>query len=262
MKTVILAGGFGTRISEESEFKPKPMIEIGGMPILWHIMKEYSYYGFNEFIICAGYKQHIIKEWFADYFLHTSDITFDFTSGNNDIVIHDKHIEPWKITIVDTGLDTMTGGRIKRIRKFVGNESFMLTYGDAVGDINIAELLKFHKEHGKIGTISMYSYTQNKGVIEASNDGVITAFREKSNFDGDLINIGFMVFEPQIFDYIKDDQTVFEQEPINTLVTQKQLIGHIHKGFWQCMDTLREKQSLEKKWSLGSAPWKVWEDKL
>ena len=147
MKTVILAGGFGTRISEESEFKPKPMIEIGGMPILWHIMKEYSYYGFNEFIICAGYKQHIIKEWFADYFLHTSDITFDFTSGNNDIIIHDKHIEPWKITIVDTGLDTMTGGRIKRIQKFVGNESFMLTYGDAVGDINIAELLKFHREH-------------------------------------------------------------------------------------------------------------------
>jgi glucose-1-phosphate cytidylyltransferase len=262
VKVVILAGGFGTRISEESEFRPKPMIEIGGMPILWHIMKEYSYYGFNEFIICAGYKQHVIKEWFADYFLHTSDITFDFTSGNNDMIIHDKHIEPWKITIVDTGLNTMTGGRIKRIQKFVGDERFMLTYGDAVSNINILELLEFHKKHGKIGTISMYSYSQNKGVIEAGGNGVIKAFREKSDFDGDLINIGFMVFEPQVFHYIKGDQTVFEQEPINTLVLEEQLMGYTHKGFWQCMDTLREKQSLEKKWLSGAAPWKLWDSEL
>lgn len=259
MKVVILAGGFGTRIAEESEFRPKPMIEIGGMPILWHIMKEYSYYGFNEFIICAGYKQHVIKEWFADYFLHTSDVTFNFTNGNNDMIVHNKHIEPWMVTIIDTGLNTMTGGRIKKIRKFVGNETFMLTYGDAVGNIEIPSLLDFHRMHGKIGTISMYSYTQNKGVIESDGAGIIRAFREKSDFDGDLINIGFMVMEPRVFDYIDNDLTVFEQEPINRLVSERQLVGYIHRGFWQCMDTLREKQSLEKEWASGNAPWKLWE---
>lgn len=259
MKVVILAGGFGTRISEESAFKPKPMIEIGEMPILWHIMKMYSAQGFNEFIICAGYKQHIIKEWFANYFLHTSDITFDFTDGNK-IAVHNKHTEEWKVTVVDTGLNTMTGGRIKRIKDYIGNEPFMLTYGDAVGDINISELIEFHNSHGKTCTISVYNFGQNKGVLNIGKDGVVNAFREKSNLDGDLINIGFMVLNPDIFDRIDGDDTVFEQEPLNSLVKDGELIAHIHKGFWQCMDTLREKQQLEKLWSSGNAPWKVWVD--
>lgn len=259
MKVVILAGGFGTRISEESAFKPKPMIEIGGMPILWHIMKEYSYYGYNEFVICAGYKQHVIKAWFADYFLHTSDVTFDFTKGNK-MIVHNKHAEPWKVTVVDTGLNTQTGGRVKRVKDYVSDETFMLTYGDAVGNINISDLLKFHKEHGKIGTMSMYNFGQNKGVVEVGNEGMIKAFREKSDFDGDLINIGFMVFEPAIFDYIAGDSIVFEQEPLQKLVKEEQLAGYVHKGFWQCMDTLREKEKLESLWGSGNAPWKMWED--
>ena len=258
MKVVILAGGFGTRISEESAFKPKPMLEIGGMPILWHIMKEYSYYGFNEFIVCAGYKQHIIKEWFADYFLHTSDITFDFTNGN-EMIVHNKHTESWKVTVVDTGLHTQTGGRVKRIRDYVGDEPFMLTYGDAVGDVNIAELVEFHRNHGKIGTVSMYCFGQNKGVVEVGENGFVTDFREKSDIDGDLINIGFMVFEPELFDYIEDDTTVFEKGALVKLVKQHQLAGYTHKGYWQCMDTLREKQQLEKLWDKGKAPWKLWD---
>lgn len=260
MKVVILAGGFGTRISEESILKPKPMIEIGGMPILWHIMKTYSFYGFNEFVICAGYKQHVIKEWFADYFLHTSDITFDYSNNKNEIIIHNKHTEPWKVTVVDTGLKTETGGRIKRIKDYVNNETFMLTYGDAVGDINLKELLEFHKTHGKIGTMSMYNFGQNKGVVEVGNNGLIKAFREKSDLDGDLINIGFMVFEPKIFDYIDNDNTSFEKDPMNILVSKEELVGYVHKGFWQCMDTLREKQELEKLWDCGRAPWKVWKE--
>lgn len=260
MKVVILAGGFGTRISEESAFKPKPMIEIGEMPILWHIMKTYATQGFNEFIICAGYKQHVIKEWFADYFLHTSDITFDYSNGNNEIVIHDKHVEPWKVTVVDTGLNTMTGGRIKRIQKYIGDEPFMLTYGDAVGDINLNELLEFHKSHGKIGTISVYNFGQNKGVLDIAQDGTVNAFREKSDLDGDLINIGFMIMNPQIFDRIDGDQTVFEQQPLNSLVKDGELVAHTHTGYWQCMDTLREKQQLEKLWASGNAPWKSWKD--
>lgn len=258
MKVVILAGGFGTRISEESIYKPKPMIEIGGMPILWHIMKTYSHYGFNEFIICAGYKQHVIKEWFADYFLHTSDITFDFTKGN-EIFVHNKHVEPWKVTVVDTGLNTQTGGRVKRIQDYIGKQTFMLTYGDAVGDINLSALLEFHRKHGKVGTMSMYNFGQNKGVVEVGNDGVISAFREKSDLDGDLINIGFMVFEPELFDYIDGDTTVFEKGPLTALVDKRQLVGYVHKGFWQCMDTLREKQKLEKLWETSKAPWKIWE---
>ncbi len=260
MKVVILAGGFGTRISEESAFKPKPMIEIGSMPILWHIMKIYSHYGFNEFVICAGYKQHVIKEWFADYFLHTSDITFDYTNGNNEMIVHNKHAEPWKVTVVDTGLNTQTGGRVKRIKEYIGDEEFMLTYGDAVGDINIKEVLDFHHQHGKIGTMSMYNFGQNKGVVEVGKDGVIDAFREKSDTDGDLINIGFMVFKPEIFDYIEGDATPFEKEPLSNLVKDHQLVGYIHKGYWQCMDTLREKQQIEKLWNSGNAPWKLWED--
>ena len=259
MKLVILAGGFGTRISEESHLKPKPMIEIGEKPILWHIMKEYAHYGIDEFIICAGYKQHVIKEWFADYFIHTSDVTFDFRHGN-EMIVHNKHAEKWSVTVVDTGLNTQTGGRIKRIQKFVGNETFMVTYGDAVGDINIDELIRYHKEHKKIGTMSMYNFGQSKGVVDIGPDGNIVAFREKSDFDGDLINIGYMVFEPSLFDYIEGDNTIFEKEPLNKLVEEKQLAGYVHKGFWQCMDTLREKQKLEALWENGKAPWKLWKD--
>lgn len=258
MKVVILAGGLGTRISEESHLKPKPMIEIGEMPILWHIMKIYSSYGFNDFIICAGYKQHIIKEWFADYFLHTSDVTFDFTK-ENEITIHRKRAEPWKVTVVDTGLNTQTGGRVKRIKDYVGNETFMLTYGDAVGDINIKELLGFHKKNKKIGTVSVYNFGQNKGVLDIKNNQV-TAFREKSDLDGDLINIGFMVFEPDFFDCIDDDSTVLEKTPMDKLVQRGELMAYIHTGFWQCMDTLREKQQLENLWISGKAPWKTWEN--
>ncbi len=259
MKVVILAGGFGTRISEESQFKPKPMLEIGEMPILWHIMKEFSFYGFNDFIICAGYKQHIIKEWFADYFLHTSDITFDFTNENN-MIVHNKKAEPWKVTIVDTGLRTMTGGRVKRVKDYIKNEPFILTYGDAVSDINIQELVAYHKLHKKIATISVYNFGQNKGVLDINSNGLVDAFREKSDLDGDLINIGYMVLEPEIFDYISGDKTVFEQEPMRALVSKHELIAYTHKGFWQCMDTLREKQQLEKLWDVGNAPWKVWND--
>ena len=259
MKVVILAGGYGTRISEESVFKPKPMIEIGGMPILWHIMKGFSVQGFNEFIICAGYKQHIIKEWFADYFLHTSDITFDFTR-DNEMIVHNKHIEPWKVTIVDTGLNTMTGGRIKKVKNYIDDERFILTYGDAVGDVNVCELIQFHESHGKTGTISVYNFGQNKGVLDIAKDGKVNAFREKSDLDGDLINIGYMVMNSEIFDRIDDDSTVFEQEPLNSLVNDGELIARTHTGYWQCMDTLREKQQLEKLWDSGNAPWKTWED--
>ena len=257
MKLVILAGGFGTRISEESKFKPKPMIEIGGMPILWHIMKEYSAYGINEFIICAGYKQNIIKEWFSNYFIFSSDITFDFTNGQ-EIIVHRKNIEPWKVTVVDTGLNTQTGGRIKRIKDHIGDETFMLTYGDGIGDVNIKELLKYHQEHGKIGTLSVYNFGQNKGVLDIASDGNVNEIREKSDLDGNLINIGFMVFEPEIFNFIEGDETVFELEPLNQLVSKNQLKAYTHHGFWQCMDTYREKQKLEQLWNSGQAPWKIW----
>ena len=262
MKVVILAGGLGTRISEESQYRPKPMLEIGEKPILWHIMKGYSVYGINEFVICAGYKQHIIKEWFADYFLHTSDITFDYTSGKNEMIVHNKHVEPWKVTIVDTGLNTQTGGRIKKVREYVEGETFMLTYGDAIGDINMDDLLAFHKSHGKIGTMSMYNFGQSKGVVEVGNNGIIDAFREKSDMDGDLINIGFMVFEPEIFKYLDNygDDTPFEREPLYNLVNDKELVGYVHKGYWQCMDTKREKDKIDALWESGKAPWKIWED--
>ena len=258
MKVVILAGGFGTRISEESHLRPKPMIEIGGIPMLVHIMKIYSAHVFNEFIICAGYKQHVIKEYFADYFLHTSDITYDFTDGKNEMIVHTTNSESWKVTVVDTGLNTMTGGRIKRIKDYVGNEPFMLTYGDAVGDINITELVNFHNSHDKIATVSVYNFGQTKGVMEIKENGLVDAFREKSDDDGDVINIGYMVMNPEIFDYIEGDATVFEQEPMNKLVADKQMMAYKHRGFWQCMDTLREKEKLEKLWDSGQAPWKVW----
>lgn len=259
MKVVILAGGFGTRISEESEYKPKPMIEIGGKPILWHIMKEYSYYGYNEFIICAGYKQHYIKEWFADYFLHTSDITFDFTQGNK-MIVHNQFAEPWKVTVVDTGLNTMTGGRIKRIQPYVGNEPFMMTYGDGVCDVDIRELVKFHESHGKIATLTSVLLEQAKGVLDIGGDNAVHSFREKSSSDGAPINAGFMVLNPEIFDYIEGDETVFEREPLEKLAAKGELMSYAHKGYWQCMDTKREKDKLEKLLAKGKAPWKKWED--
>ena len=260
MKVVILAGGFGTRISEESHLKPKPMIEIGGKPILWHIMKEYSHYGFNEFIICAGYKQHVIKEWFADYFLHNSDITFDYTNGNNNMIVHNQHIEPWKVTIVDTGLNTMTGGRIKRIQPYVKGETFMLTYGDGVSDVNIDNLLSFHKASKKICTITSVVYEQLKGVLEISETNDIRSFREKDDLDGSRINGGYMVLEPSIFDYLDDDRTILEKEPMKRLAEDGQLKAFKHDGFWQCMDTKREMEKLEELLLTGNAPWKSWED--
>lgn len=259
MKAVILAGGFGARISEESQFKPKPMIEIGEMPILWHIMKGYSAYGINEFIICAGYKQHVIKEWFADYFLHTSDITFDFTKGN-EMIVHDIHAENWKVTVVDTGLNTMTGGRVKRIQKYVGNEPFCLTYGDAVANVDIQKLIEFHKSHGKCTTLTSVSLAQQKGVLDIDSENTITAFREKDDEDGSLINGGFMVCNPGVFDYLENDATVLEQKPMKELALAGELKSYYHNGFWQCMDTKREKDKLESLWASGQAPWKVWED--
>ena len=258
MKVVLLAGGLGTRIAEESELRPKPMIEIGGMPILWHIMKEYSHYGFNDFIICAGYKQHMIKEWFADYFLYTSDVTFDFTEGNR-MLIHDQRTEPWRVTVVDTGFGTMTGGRIKRVRKYVGDETFMMTYGDGVCDVDVQKLLAFHRSHGKLATLTAVMMEQSKGVLNIGGDNAVHSFREKAITDSAPINAGYMVLEPAVFDYIEGDQTVFERQPLERLAAEGQLMSYTHQGFWQCMDTMREKIQLESLWSSGAAPWKSWE---
>lgn len=259
MKVVLLAGGFGTRISEESQFKPKPMVEIGGMPILWHIMKTYAYYGFNEFVICAGYKQHVIKEYFADYFLHTTDITFDFANKRNDMIIHHNTSEPWKVTVIDTGLNTMTGGRVKRVAEYLNNEPFLLTYGDGVSDVNIRELVEFHKKHGKMVTMSAYNAGQRFGVLDIDSEGKITEFREKTKGDGNMINIGYMVCQPEFINYIAGDSTVLEKEPLETVAAKGELMAYKHEGFWQCMDTVREKEQLEKMWNSGNAPWKVWE---
>ncbi len=256
MKVVILAGGLGTRISEESHNKPKPMIEIGGKPILWHIMKIYSSYGFDDFIILAGYKQYVIKEFFADYFLHNSDVSFDLS--NNSMKVLNNYTENWKVTIIDTGLNTMTGGRIKRVEEYLSGEPFMLTYGDAVADIDIKKLLEFHKSHGRICTISMVSIAQQKGVLDVTPEGNIQAFREKADEDGALINGGFMVMNPEIFKYLSDDSTVLEKEPMRKLVSEGQLMGYHHTGFWQCMDTQREKEKLEKLWLSPNTPWKIW----
>ena len=260
MKVVLLAGGFGTRISEESALRPKPMVEIGGKPILWHIMKEYSYYGFNEFIICAGYKQEFIKQWFSEYFLYNSDITFDFSQGENVMQVHDKHIERWKVTVVDTGLYTMTGGRVKRVQKYVGDEPFMLTYGDGVCDVDINKLCEFHKRHGKIATLTAVMQEQQKGVLNIGGDNAVKSFREKNISDGVPINAGYMVLNPEIFDYIEGDQTVFEKEPIEKLAEQGELMSYMHRGFWQCMDNIREKKMLEKLLERDEAPWKKWAD--
>jgi glucose-1-phosphate cytidylyltransferase len=257
MKVVLLAGGFGTRISEESQYKPKPMVEIGGIPMLCHIMKLYAAHGFNEFVICAGYKQHVIKEYFADYFLHTSDITFDFTNGKNDVVVHSNNSERWKVTVVDTGLHTMTGGRVKRVRQYLGDEPFLLTYGDGVADLDITALVEFHKSHGKMVTMSAYNPGQRFGVLGIDGDGRITEFREKSNSDGSMINIGYMVCQPEFLDYIEGDATVLEKAPLERVAKEGQLMAYKHKGFWQCMDTVREKEQLEKMWADGSAPWKI-----
>lgn len=259
MKVVLLAGGFGTRISEESQFKPKPMIDLCGRPILWHIMKLYSHYGFNDFVICAGYKQEVIKEYFANYFLHASDITFDFTAGKQNVVVHSAAAEPWKVTVVDTGLHTMTGGRIKRVRDYIGNETFFLTYGDGVADVNIKEELRYHRSHGKLITLAAYNPGQRFGALEVLESGQVTSFREKAKGDGALMNAGFMVCEPDFLDYIEGDDTVLEREPMEKAARAGQLVAYRHEGFWQCMDTVREKQMLEKMWAEGHAPWRVWE---
>jgi len=257
MKAVILAGGLGTRISEESHLKPKPMIEVGGQPMLWHIMKIYSHYGVNDFIICAGYKQHVIKEYFADYFLHCSDVTFDFSKGG-EMKIHNNISEPWKVTIVDTGLETMTGGRIKRIKKYVDGETFMLTYGDGVTDLNIKELLQFHKKCGKHATLTAVRPDGRFGILDIPGD-LVTSFREKSAEDTGWVNGGFMVLGPKVFDYIGGgDETIFEKGPLQKLSEDGQLAAFRHDGYWQCMDTLRDKEKLEDLWKTGKAPWKQW----
>ena len=258
MKVVILAGGLGTRIGEESQYKPKPMIELGGMPILWHIMKCYSYYGFNDFIICAGYKQNLIKKWFADYYLHNSDVTFDYRNGKGEMVVHDSCCEPWRVTVVDTGLNTMTGGRIKRIQKYVGDERFLMTYGDGVCDVDINKLLKFHKLHGRLATLTAVKIGQDKGVLNIGGDNAVKAFREKNLVDAPPINAGFMVLEPVVFDYIDGDDQPFEREPLERLAQDGELMSYVHNGFWQCMDNIREKDMLERLLAKGQAPWKVW----
>lgn len=256
MKVVLLAGGFGTRISEESHLRPKPMIEIGGKPILWHIMKIYSSYGFNDFVVCLGYKGYAIKEFFADYYLHTSDITFDL--AENKMEIHNNFSEPWKVTLVETGLNTMTGGRVKRIKDYIGNEPFMLTYGDGVCDVNIADLVEYHKEHGKIATMTGIKIAQRFGVLDIDWNNNINAFREKSDDDGSWINGGYMVLQPEIFDFIEGDNTVFEKEPLEAIAKEHQLVAFKHDGFWQCMDTQRDKHLLEELWEKNEAPWRRW----
>lgn len=257
MKCVILAGGMGTRFSEQSQYKPKPMIEIGGMPILWHIMKGYSHFGIHDFVICAGYKQYMIKEWFANYALYTSDITFDFSQGNK-VIVHNQRSEPWRVTVVDTGLNTMTGGRVKRVQPYVGDEPFLLTYGDGVCDVDIAKLIAFHQSHGKLATLTSVILEQQKGVLDIGGDNAVHSFREKSINDGAPINAGFMVMQPEVFDYIEGDQTVLERDPLMRLAAEGQLMSYSHKGFWQCMDNKREYELLEKLWASGKAPWKVW----
>jgi len=256
MKAVILAGGLGTRISEESHLRPKPMVEIGGKPILWHIMKLYSFHGINDFIICAGYKQHMIKEYFADYYLHCSDVTFDFKK-NGAMTVHNNVSEPWNVTIVDTGLNTMTGGRIKRIEKYIEDETFMLTYGDGVSNVPIDKLMKFHKAHGKLATLTAVHPEGRFGMMDVNGD-LVNAFREKDLEDVGWVNGGFMVLEPEILDYIEGDKTVFEKMPLTRLSSEGNLAAFRHDGFWQCMDTLRDKEMLEESWSSGKAPWKLW----
>lgn len=257
MKSVILAGGLGTRLSEETYLKPKPMVEIGGKPILWHILKIYSYYGVNDFIICCGYKGYVIKEYFANYFLHQSDVTFDMV--NNEMEVHKKGAEPWKVTLVDTGEHTMTGGRLKRVAEYLKDEeAFCFTYGDGVGNINIKALVEFHKNHGKLATLTATYPPGRFGAINLQGD-LITSFQEKPKGDGAMINGGFFVLSPEVIDRIESDSTVWEQEPLNQLAEDDQLMAYRHEDFWKPMDTLRDKNRLEDLWETGKAPWKVWE---
>lgn len=255
MKAVILAGGLGTRISEESNSRPKPMIEIGGKPILWHILKIYSAHGVNDFVICCGYKSYLIKEYFANYFLHMSDVTFDMK--NNKMEVHQNNAEPWRVTLVDTGEDTMTGGRLKRVRTHIGNEDFCFTYGDGVGDVDISALIAFHKKEGRLATLTA---TQPPGRFGAINlDGHrIDSFQEKPQGDGGWINGGFFVLNPKVIDYVEGDASVWEREPMERLAREGNLNAWFHHGFWQPMDTLRDKNHLEELWASGKAPWKVW----
>jgi len=256
MKVVILAGGFGTRISEESHLKPKPMIEIGGRPILWHIMKIYSHYGFNDFVVCLGYRGYVIKEYFANYFLHMSDVTFDM--ANNQMEVHEKHAEPWRVTLVDTGTETQTGGRLKRVRQYVGDETFFFTYGDGVADVDIAAQLAFHRSHGKWSTVTAIQPPGRYGALQVDGQRVV-GFQEKPAGDGAWINGGFFVLEPRVFDIIESDQTTWESTPLKDLSERGQLQAYQHYGFWQAMDTLRDKNHLEDLWERRKAPWQVWE---
>ena len=259
MKVVLLAGGQGSYIASESESVPKPMVEIGGQPVLWHLMKLFSHYGFNEFVICCGFKQHMVKEYFADYYLHRSDVTFDFRHANA-IQVHAHFVEPWRVTLVDTGLKTMTGGRVKRIQKYLGNEPFLLSYGDNVSNIDIGALVRFHQSHGKTATVTALSIPQRFGVLDMNKEGMITAFREKPVSENCLFNIGYMVFQPEIFDYLEGDDTEIEKDPLARLASLGELKAFKHQGFWQCLDTVRDRQQLEKLWQSGSAPWKLWSD--
>jgi len=254
VKAVILAGGLGTRISEESHLKPKPMIEIGGKPILWHIMKCYSHYGINDFVICLGYKGYVVKEYFANYFLHMSDVTFDMI--NNRMEVHERHAEPWRVTLVDTGQDTLTGGRLKRVREYIGNESFCFTYGDGVSDLDIGTLIDFHRTQGKIATVTAIQPPGRYGALNI-NGSTVQNFQEKPAGDGAWINGGFFVLEPAVFDYIEDDLTSWESQPLQQLASENQLAAYQHSGFWQAMDTLRDKMHLEELWSTNP-PWKAW----
>ena len=255
MKVVILAGGLGTRISEETHLKPKPMIEIGGKPILWHIMKSYSSYGINEFVICCGYKGYMVKEYFANYFLHTSDVTFDMQ--NNTMDVHQKFAEPWKVTLIDTGLETMTGGRLKKVKNFVKDETFCFTYGDGVSDIDILKLIDFHKNNKTMATVTAIQPPGRFGTLDIT-ENKITSFKEKPAGDGNWINGGFFVLEPAIFDYIEGDSTIWERTPLEKLAEEKELTAYKHTGFWQPLDTLRDKNYLEKLWDSGNTPWKNW----
>lgn len=263
MKVVILAGGFGSRIAEESHLRPKPMIEIGGRPILWHIMKGYSHFGYNDFVVCAGYKQQIIKTYFNDYFLHASDVTFDYRDGTKDVEVHSTSVEPWRVTVADTGLNTQTAGRVARIHKYVGNEPFMLTYGDGVTDADPNDILAFHKAHGGVVTIMGTIFNQRFGVLDIDERGRVGAFREKRAEDNALINGGFMVCEPEVFDYIGQhgsdpDSEDFSGMTLERLATDGALTCYPYLGFWRCMDTQRDKNQLEDLWDAHKAPWKVW----
>lgn len=257
MKVVILAGGLGTRLGEETSIKPKPMVEIGDKPIIWHIMKIYSHYGFNDFIVLCGYKGYCIKRYFANYYLNNSDITIDMRS--NSVDVHYNEIEPWRVTLIDTGVETMTGGRIRRIKKFVENETFMLTYGDGVSDVNIAALLENHKKSGKIATLTAVRPTARFGVVNVADDGSVLNFKEKPSGDGVWINGGFFVLEPEVFDYIPEgDSVVWEREPLERLSSDGQLNAYVHSGFWRPMDMLKDKKDLNEMWDKGEAKWKVW----